>query len=186
MTYIFTGPNKSPIFFNYLFIYITCQIFHVCAKQLVLLLTCFDLLSFCWCRYSGTWLSAPVDTATKASWCLSICAVEPKHVQGHYVCELKVFRQHLNRRVKVWRRHREWYADCCTNRVTVSVMLCDCLSDCCVAASVTVVWLPQLQCREILRYDSSVVAIFCFCCLGPDSFLQDDSAHPHRAQFIRE
>lgn len=138
MTYIFTGPNKSPIFFNYLFIYITCQIFHVCAKQLVLLLTCFDLLSFCWCRYSGTWLSAPVDTATKASWCLSICAVEPKHVQGHYVCELKVFRQHLNRRVKVWRRHREWYADCCTNRVTVSVMLCDCLSDCCVTASASV------------------------------------------------
>lgn len=82
------------------------------------------------CQHLWTLLQRP--------WCLSICAVEPKHVQGHYVCELKVFRQHLNRRVKVWRRHREWYADCCTNRVTVSVMLCDCLSDCCVTASASV------------------------------------------------
>lgn len=146
------------------------------------------VLTFCLFADAGTQAldCQHLWTLLQRPWCLSICAVEPKHVQGHYVCELKVFRQHLNRRVKVWRRHREWYADCCTNRVTVSVMLCDCLSDCCVAASVTVVWLPQLQCREILRYDSSVVAIFCFCCLGPDSFLQDDSAHPHRAQFIRE
>ncbi|KAI4797563.1 hypothetical protein KUCAC02_025002 [Chaenocephalus aceratus] len=45
-------------------------------------------------------------------------SLEPQHVEEHHVQgESRFCRQHMDRRVTVWRKRRERFADCCTDRV---------------------------------------------------------------------
>ena len=94
----------------------------------------------------------------------------------------------LDRRVKVWRRRGEPYADCCTNRITSfgggSVMVWGGIS---LTGNTRLVIIggnlnAERHRDEILQ----PVAIPYIHSLGPNSILQDDNARPNRAGLTRD
>uniref|UniRef100_A0A8C4DEX4 Tc1-like transposase DDE domain-containing protein n=1 Tax=Dicentrarchus labrax TaxID=13489 RepID=A0A8C4DEX4_DICLA len=94
----------------------------------------------------------------------------------------------LDRRVKVWRRCGERYADCCTNRITSfgggSVMVWGGIS--LTGKTRLVITGGNLNAE---RYGDEIlqpVAIPYLHSLGPNSILQDDNVRPHRTGFIRD
>uniref|UniRef100_A0A8P4G4U6 Tc1-like transposase DDE domain-containing protein n=1 Tax=Dicentrarchus labrax TaxID=13489 RepID=A0A8P4G4U6_DICLA len=92
------------------------------------------------------------------------------------------------RGVKVWRRRGERYADCCTDRITSlgggSVMVWGGIS---LTGKTGLVIIGGNLNAEIYRDEIlQPVAIPYLHSLGPNSILQDDSALPHRAGFIRD
>ena len=92
----------------------------------------------------------------------------------------------LDRRVTVWRRRGERYADCCSDRVTAfgggSVMVCGGIS--LTGKTRLVIINGNLNAQ---RYRDDILqpaAIPYLRNLGPNSILQDDNARPHRARII--
>uniref|UniRef100_A0A3Q4ALE6 Tc1-like transposase DDE domain-containing protein n=1 Tax=Mola mola TaxID=94237 RepID=A0A3Q4ALE6_MOLML len=96
--------------------------------------------------------------------------------------------QQLDRKVKVWRRPGERYADCCTDKVRAfgggSVMVRDGIS---LTGKTRLVIIGGHLNAE--RYQDEIlqpVAIPYLYCLGLNSILQDDNARPHTVGFIRD
>ncbi|KAL7828173.1 hypothetical protein AOLI_G00313250 [Acnodon oligacanthus] len=94
----------------------------------------------------------------------------------------------LDRRVKVWRRRGDRYADCCTDRVTSfgggSVMVWGGIS---LTGKTRLVIIGGNLTAE--RYRDEIlqpVAVPYLHSLGPNSILQDDNTRPHRAGIIRD
>ena len=94
----------------------------------------------------------------------------------------------LDCRVKVGRRRRERYADCCTDRITSfgggSVMVWGGIS---LTGKTRLLIIGGNLNAE--RYRDEIlqpVAIPYLHCLGPNSILKGDKARPHRVGFIRD
>ncbi len=94
----------------------------------------------------------------------------------------------LKSRVKVWRRRRECFADCCVNTVTAfgggSILVWGGIS----LTSKTRLVIIEENVNAINYRDDILqpVAIPYLKSLGPNATLQDNNAHPHRARIIGE
>jgi len=102
--------------------------------------------------------------------------------------ESRLCLQKLDGRVKVWRRHEEHNADCCTNRVTAfgggSVMVWGAIS---ITGKTRLVIIKGHL--NAVRYRDEIlqpVAIAYLHNRGPNSIPQDDNARPHRARVITD
>lgn len=102
--------------------------------------------------------------------------------------ECRFCQQQLDRRVKVWRRRGERFADCCTDRVTSfgggSVMVWGGIS--LTGKTRFVIIGGNLNAERYRDEILQPVAIPYLHSLGPNSILQDDNSRPHRAEFIRD